>query len=167
MSPIAKREKLPFRFTGWHMLGVMVLFFGTIISVNAFMAWNAVSSWSGLVVQNTYVASQQFNDKVEKAKAFAASGMNGELVIADRRVTYTLRDADGAAVAADNVSITFKRPVDERDDFQLALAADGGGNYSAVREMEPGQWIADIGTTRGGEVLFHQTIRLIVAGDRP
>ena len=165
MNPNNKTQKAPFVFTGWHMLGVMVLFFGTIITVNVVMAWNAVSSWSGLVVQNTYVASQQFNGKVEQAKAFAASGMEGSLLIADGRVSYRLHDREGAPVAADSVSITFKRPVEEREDFQLTLAAESGGNYSAMRDMSAGQWIADISTVRGGEKIFHQTIRLVVAGE--
>lgn len=167
MTRTVKTTKAPFVFTGWHMLGIMVLFFGTIITVNVVMAWNAISSWSGLVVQNTYVASQQFNGKVEAAKAFAASGLEGALQISDGRVIYRLKDAQGKPVLADAVTVTFKRPVDEREDFQLALVADGKGNYSAMREMVAGQWIADISTARTGETVFHQTIRLVVAGETP
>ncbi len=167
MTPTTKSEESRFRFTGWHMLGVMMLFFGTIIAVNAVMAWSAISSWSGLVVQNTYVASQEFNGKVEKAKAFAASGFAGELTIADGRVRYRLHDAGGAPVAADEVTVTFKRPTDEREDFRLALVADGAGNYSAARTLPEGQWIADIASVRGGQAIFHQTIRTVVAGGRP
>lgn len=173
MSTTAPMRKDPkagdghFRFTGWHMLGVMVLFFGTIISVNVVMAWNAVSSWSGLVVQNTYVASQEFNGKLEKARAFAASGLSGTLLIAGDRVSYRLQDAGGAAVAADAVTITFKRPTDERDDFRLTLVADGAGNYAAVHAIPAGQWIADIASVRDGQAIFHQTIRTVVQGGRP
>ncbi len=65
----------PRRFTGWHMVAVMALFFGTIISINFVMAWSASRSWSGLVVENAYVASQQFNGKLAETRAFAASGI--------------------------------------------------------------------------------------------
>lgn len=167
MTPTTKSEVPRFRFTGWHMLGVMVLFFGTIITVNVVMAWNAVSSWSGLVVQNTYVASQEFNGKVEKARAFAASGLVGELVIAGGRVRYRLHDAQGAPVFADAVTVTFKRPTDEREDFRLALVVEGAGNYAATRTLPEGQWIADIASVRDGQAIFHQTIRTVVAGGRP
>lgn len=162
---VGKRK--PFVFTGWHMLGVMALFFGTVIGINLVMAWNAISSWSGLVVPNSYVASQQFNAKVKAAEAFAASGFTGELDVSDGRVRYQLRDADGQPVTGGRVTATFKRPVDERGDFRLPLAADSAGNYSAVQSMPPGQWIADISTVRDGAPLFHQTIRLVVAGGRP
>lgn len=36
------RQTSGFIFTGWHMLGVMVMFFGIVITVNMVMAWNAV-----------------------------------------------------------------------------------------------------------------------------
>src|SRR3546814_20687118 len=83
MSTTPRKE---FVFTGWHMLGAMLLFFGIVISVNLYMAWQATRSWSGLVVENTYIASQEFNGKVADAKALAASGVTGSLRSEERRV---------------------------------------------------------------------------------
>src|SRR5690606_30821934 len=120
-----ERKEQGFVFTGWHMAGVMVLFFGTIITVNLIMAWNASNSWSGLVVPNTYVASQQFNGKVAEARALAASGIEGELTVEEGRVAYRVTDAGGVPLAADDVSAVFKRPVDERKDFTVALEPAG------------------------------------------
>ncbi|MEO0913737.1 MAG: FixH family protein, partial [Pseudomonadota bacterium] len=57
------------KFTGWHMFAVMVLFFGTIISVNLTLAYFASQSWTGLVVKNSYVASQHFNEDQARLKA--------------------------------------------------------------------------------------------------
>ena len=153
-----------FVFTGWHMLGIMVLFFGTIITVNLIMAWNASRSWSGLVVQNTYVASQQFNGKVAEAKAFAASGIEGALTVEGRRLVYRVTDARGAPVVADVVTAVFKRPVDEREDFTLALQPAGQGLFTAERDITPGQWVVDISTKQDGRKVFHQTLRMVVAG---
>jgi nitrogen fixation protein FixH len=161
---VAESKQRGFVFTGWHMLLIMVLFFGTIISVNVFMAWNAVRTWSGLVVPNTYVASQQFNGKVEEAKRLAASGIDGDLVIKDGRVVYHVIDAKGAPVIADDVSATFKRPVDEREDFTLALIPVAAGQFVAERDIPAGQWVIDIATRHEGARVFHQTLRTVVAG---
>lgn len=161
---VNNRQTPGFIFTGWHMLGVMLLFFGTIITVNMIMAWNAVNSWSGLVVPNTYVASQQFNGKVAEAKAFAASGIEGNLVIEGGHITYRVVDAKGEPVIADDIVATFKRPVDEREDFTLALDPKGPGLFVAERDIMPGQWIVDISTKRDGTKVFHQTVRTVVAG---
>lgn len=159
-----QRKQEGFVFTGWHMLGVMVLFFGTIITVNLIMAWNATHSWSGLVVPNTYVASQQFNGKVAEAKALAASGIEGSLTVEGGQVTYRVVDAKGAPVFADDVAATFKRPVDEREDFTLVLEPAGQGLYRAARAIPSGQWVVDISTERDGRKVFHQTVRTLVAG---
>lgn len=160
----AESKQRGFVFTGWHMLLVMVLFFGTIISVNVFMAWNAVRTWSGLVVPNTYVASQQFNGKVEEAKRLAASGIEGDIVIKDGRIVYHVVDAGGQPVVADEVSATFKRPVDEREDFTLSLVPSGAGRFAAERDVPAGQWVIDIATRHQGAKVFHQTLRTVVAG---
>lgn len=161
---VMQNREQGFVFTGWHMLGIMVLFFGTIITVNMIMAWNASKSWSGLVVQNTYVASQQFNGKVAEAKAHAASGIEGSLAIENGRVAYRVVDAKGAPVVANEVVATFKRPVDEREDFMLMLEPDGPARFVAQRDVPVGQWIVDISTKQDGAKVFHQTLRTIVVG---
>jgi len=161
----AQRKQQGFVFTGWHMAGVMILFFGTIITVNLIMAWNATRSWSGLVVQNTYVASQEFNGKVAEARAFAASGIEGALAVEAGRVVYKVVDAEGVALAADAVTAVFKRPVDEREDFSLALVPDGSGLFVSAHAVPAGQWVVDISTLREGAKVFHQTVRTVV-GER-
>ncbi|MEJ6401275.1 FixH family protein [Yoonia sp. 2307UL14-13] len=47
-------------FTGWHMLAIMVVGFGIIITVNLTLAWNAVATFPGLETRNSYVVSQKF-----------------------------------------------------------------------------------------------------------
>ncbi|MEW9615055.1 FixH family protein [Shinella sp. S4-D37] len=159
-----ERKEQGFVFTGWHMAGVMVLFFGTIVTVNLIMAWNASKSWSGLVVPNTYVASQQFNGKVAEARALAASGIEGSLSVKEGRIAYRVTDAGGTPLVADDVSAVFKRPVDERKDFTVALEPAGEGLFVAEQAVPAGQWIVDISTKRDGAKVFHQTVRTVVAG---
>lgn len=48
------------RLKGWHVLAMFLAFFGTIISVNLFMAYQAVSTFPGLEAKNGFVASQSF-----------------------------------------------------------------------------------------------------------
>lgn len=63
-----------------------------VIAVNVTMAFYASSSWSGLVVENTYVASQEFNGKAAAMKAMAASGVAGALTIKGREIRYEIHD---------------------------------------------------------------------------
>ena len=47
--------------TGWHVFAIFALGFGTIVTVNLTLAWNAVHSFPGLEVKSSYVASQAFD----------------------------------------------------------------------------------------------------------
>ncbi|OAP35095.1 cation transporter [Sinorhizobium glycinis] len=154
----------PRRFTGWHMVAVMALFFGTIISVNFVMAWNASRSWSGLVVENAYVASQQFNGKLAETRAFAASGIKGELT-AENGLRYVLTRRGEPEREVDQVVAVLKRPVEAREDVRFELVRDGEGVFVSTQALKPGQWIADVTSKAGGVLVYRQAIRFIAAGE--
>lgn len=61
-------------FTGWHMTGILVAFFGVVIAVNLLNAHYASSTFGGEVVENSYVASQDFNGWLDEAQAERALG---------------------------------------------------------------------------------------------
>ncbi|MDK1373205.1 MULTISPECIES: FixH family protein [unclassified Sinorhizobium] len=163
---MTKEQRAPREFTGWHMLGVMGLFFGTIISVNLVMAWNASRSWSGLVVENTYIASQQFNGKVAETRAFAARGIEGALVAGPNSIRYTLTRNGELDRTAERVLAVFKRPVEEHEDVRVELDREAPGAFVAARTLKPGQWIADMTAMAGEEVVYRQAIRFVVPGER-
>ncbi|AYD01003.1 FixH family protein [Neorhizobium sp. NCHU2750] len=153
-----------FVFTGWHMAGVMVLFFGTVITVNFYMAYNAVSSWSGLVVDDTYVASQQFNGKVAQAKALAATGINGKLTLSLDSIRYEVLGADGKPVNADHLVLNFKRPVGEHQDFSVDLSPQGEGVFTVAHQVLPGHWIVEAIAERDGKRILHHAERYSLHG---
>ncbi|MCJ8518051.1 nitrogen fixation protein FixH [Pseudorhizobium tarimense] len=157
-------QEKSFVFTGWHMVGVMVLFFGTIISANFYMAWQATHSWSGLVVQNTCIASQEFNGKVAEAKALAATGLSGEVSIEGDQIRYRIKHPQGLKVEADALTLNFKRPVGEYQDFTLQLQRVGGGVFEARHAVLPGAWIVEANATEGGKRILHHTERVSVDG---
>ncbi|ODR91495.1 cation transporter [Sinorhizobium alkalisoli] len=161
------RTDRPRVFTGWHMLALMALFFGTIISINLVMAWNASRSWSGLVVENTYVASQQFNGKVAETRAFAESGIKGQLVPGNDSLRYTLTRKGEPERKADRVVAILKRPVEEHEDVGVEFERAGEGVFVAASALKAGQWIADLTAMAGEEVVYRQAIRFIAPGDAP
>lgn len=158
------REKPDFTFTGWHMLTIMLLFFGTIISVNVTMAWNAVTSWSGLVVPNTYVASQQFNGKAEAAKARAASGIVGALHIEGNAIAYDVSHPQRGAIDTDSVTLNFRRPVGEKQDFSLNLDKQAINIFTAKHDLAAGDWIVEAIAMKDGKVIVHTGSRIDIAG---
>jgi nitrogen fixation protein FixH len=154
-----------FTFTGWHMLAIMLAFFGTIITVNFTMAYFATSTWSGLVVKNTYVASQEFNGKTAAIKEMLATGIAGDLSVDTRGMRYRLTLPNDVPVVADSVLAHFKRPVGEHQDFELVLTPAGDGLYLAETAVLPGSWIVEIKATKGGKMIMHEAKRVTVSGE--
>lgn len=159
MSARAQRQ-----FTGWHMLAVMFLFFGTIITVNVMMAIYANTSWTGLVVQNTYVASQQFNAKAAAGRAQAARGWKDALALKPGEVRFTLADPTGNAIDAKSVTITFRRPAYEAEDETFALARLPDGAFTAGHAVRDGIWIVEVDADIG-EARPYRVVRRIVVKD--
>ncbi|ANL36516.1 nitrogen fixation protein FixH 1 (plasmid) [Rhizobium phaseoli] len=150
-------------FTGWHMLLATSAFFAVVIAVNVTMAVYASSSWSGLVVENTYVASQEFNGKAAAMKAMAASGIEGALSLNGSEIRYDIHEQGGAPAIIDKVTLNFKRPVGDHEDFSLALRKTGEGRFEADHEVAGGDWIVEAISRRNGVVVMHEAKRFDTA----
>ncbi|MEC7952654.1 MAG: FixH family protein, partial [Pseudomonadota bacterium] len=61
-------------FTGKHAAAIIVTGFAIIIAVNLFMATLAVRGFGGVIVENSYVAGQEFNDWLDAAEEQEALG---------------------------------------------------------------------------------------------
>jgi nitrogen fixation protein FixH len=147
------------RFTGWHMLAIMLAFFGTIISVNVLMAYYAGASWSGMLSKNTYVASQDFNKNAARAREWAKEGLGGELKITGGVVRYHLTGPADRLANVDHVEAIFHRPVGDKQDFSVLLKPSNG-IFSATHTLAAGPWIVDLAAMRHGELVFHEAERI-------
>ena len=136
-------------FTGRHMLAAMVAFFGVIVAVNLTMATFAMKSWTGLVVKNSYVASQEFNDHAEAGRARAALGWQSELSYSDGELRYSLAHGNGSAVALTDVQVSLGRPAYEADDTTIVLAPTGDGGFASTIDLGDGQWIVRVSAEAG------------------
>ncbi|MBP2449565.1 FixH family protein [Rhizobium leguminosarum] len=150
-------------FTGWHMLLATSAFFAVVIAVNVTMAVYASSGWSGLVVENTYVASQKFNGKAAAMKAMAASGIEGAISLKGSEIRYDIHEHGGAPAIIDDVTLNFKRPVGDHEDFSLALRKTGEGRFEADHEVADGDWIVEAISRRNGVVVMHEAKRFDTA----
>lgn len=160
------KSKTAGTFTGWHMLGIMVGFFGVIIAVNLTMAYNAIHSWSGLVVQNTYVASQEFNDKAQTGKEQAALNWQSKPAYENGIFTWRLADHEGKAVAMTGGTVEFKRPVGDVNDTKVTLSVREPGMLTAPLELGEGAWIMEVNADAGLEDPYRHIIRVLVKDGR-
>ena len=137
-------------FTGWHMLGVMLAAFGVIIAVNLLMATYAIRTFGGTVVDNSYVASQRYNDWLAEARAQrrldwrvdAARQGDGRLVITARAPREPLSRASVTAEAT--------HPLGLLPNQRLLMVAAGGGRYVSTRPLPAGRWLLHIEVRQDG-----------------
>jgi len=127
-------------FTGKHMLACMLGFFGVIVAVNIAMASLASFSWTGLVVKNSYVASQKFNDHLKAGREQAALGWRSDLSYADGTIRFELTDQTGIPIHADSVSVQIGRPATETSDEVISLEHKENGRFVAPQTLAAGQW---------------------------
>ncbi|HEY9013142.1 MAG TPA: FixH family protein [Devosia sp.] len=129
-------------FTGRHMWLVFGGFFGVIIAVNVGMAVVASTSWTGLVVQNSYVASQEFEDKRLAHEAQRAAGWQTRFDYEPGVATLVVVDGTGGPVDLGQVTLKVNRPVGGHDDQTVVLGRAAGGGYQAPLTLAAGVWDA-------------------------
>ena len=114
------------KFTGWHMTGILVAFFGVVVSVNVFMARAAISTFGGTVVDNSYVASQKFNGWLDKAEAHAlARNKTGRgAVVAPAVAGFNEVDGRGMTIFGLAAHITHGLVQNNGDLFVLLAACE-------------------------------------------
>ena len=149
------------RFQGKHMLLLMLAFFGVIIAVNMTMAMLASRSWTGLVVKNSYVASQQYNEKLEAAKTIHASGMYSEIAYENGMLVFALKDKDGTSLSASNLKVKIGRPAFEQQDRILNFLPAPNQSYKLPLNLDQGDWFIEV-TGEVEATVYRRDARLFV-----
>ena len=132
------------RFTGWHMTAILLGFFGVIVAVNFTMATLATRTFGGVVVENSYVASQEYNDWLKAARAQAKLGWKAEAGLdAARRVIVEVT-APGAVVTG-----YAAHPLGREADVPLKFT--GVQSFRSERPLPAGRWTVHLLVRRGAE----------------
>ncbi len=146
--------------TGYHVLAVTVGAFAVIIAVNLYMAFSAVSTFPGLEVKNSYVASQKF-DAARQAQE--ALGWTVEARIVDAEVVVQITEKSGAIVDPLRVAATIGRATHKRDDQELLFTARDSAFVAPVA-LAPGSWQLRFSATAADGTPFEQRLSLYVGG---
>lgn len=136
------------QFTGRHMAALMVAGFGIVIVVNLVMASYATSTFGGVVVENSYVASQKFNGWLDEAgrdrglgwDIGMARGKAGQLIVSTRKVP-----------AGATVSGTARHPLGVEPDRRFQFRNAGGGRFVSRESLPAGRWTVRLDVRAGGD----------------
>lgn len=146
-----------FRLKGWHVLAGFVGAFGVIIAVNLTLAVNAVKTFPGLEVKNSYVASQHFD---ENRAAQEALGWSVWADARDDLVHLAITDRAGDPVRVKDLHAVVGRATQVKDDVEPVFAFNGEV-YEAPLHLGDGNWnirmtaVAEDGTVFRQRVVLH------------
>ncbi|MBV7257417.1 FixH family protein [Pacificimonas sp. WHA3] len=137
------------KFTGRHMFIILVLFFGTVIVVNLIMARFAIGTFGGTVVDNSYVASQNYNQWLEEGRSAQALGwtLTGERAETGAFVV-TLVDGTGPLKDVE-LSGTAEHPLGQSEDRVLSFTKLSPGIFTAP--LPEGRWKVRLRAERPGQ----------------
>lgn len=148
------------QFTGKHALAVFVAAFGVIISVNLLLAYNAVKTFPGLEVKNSYVASQEFNKRLQEHQtlgwAIRAEVSGGLLIL-------YITDKTGAPVEVAELQAVVGRATHVKDDFSPEFTFDGQA-YATPAVLGKGNWNIRLIAKDSAGAEFVQRVPLYVKG---
>lgn len=142
--------------TGKHVLMIFVGAFGVIISVNLLLAFSAIRTFPGLEVDNSYVASQQFDDRKAAQEALgwtvSADHTGGLLIL-------RIVDEAGVPIAVADLDATVGRATHVQDDQEPDFKFDGNA-YVAPVALDGGNWNIRMTARAQDGTLFEQRVVL-------
>jgi nitrogen fixation protein FixH len=142
---------------GWHVFAGFSAAFGVIIAVNLTLAFQAVATFPGLEVRNSYVASQSFD--ADRA-AQLALGWDVTAELTDHELTLTILE-NGTPIDPIIESATFGRATNVTFDETPAFVFDGQALRAQVTAGD-GNWNLRLKARAADGTLFQQ--RIIVRG---
>lgn len=124
-------------FTGRHITVILVAFFAVVIGVNIAMARFAVGTFGGIVVENSYVASQNFNRWLDEARREDALGWRA--TVSRTPDGHLAVDLDGAPASV-TLQGEARHPLGRAPDRALAFITEGKGRFLSSKTLPPGRW---------------------------
>lgn len=153
---------------GWHVLVMILAFFGVTIGVNSIFVSYALSTFAGEDVKQPYQKGLEYNQQLAGRQAQAALGWQAS--IAARReangealVMVRLRNSEEQPLSALDVDVQLRHPVNAHLDRSLKLKALGDGVYEArVADLKRGQWDVVASTRNSENVAFTASRRVVL-----
>lgn len=145
--------------TGRQVFAVTAGAFAIIIGVNITLAVNAVKTFPGLEVANSYVASQSFD--ADRA-AQEALGWTMDLRHEGHELLLAVTGPGGEVVEPAQLDATLGRATHVADDMTPAFVFDGR-QFRAPADLGNGYWELRLEAEAADGTLFRQRLELFVS----
>lgn len=151
---------------GWHVLLIMLGFFGVMFAVNGVFLYHAITSFPGEDVKKSYVQGLHYNDTLAARAAQTERGWTAEAGLQGDQLLFRLQTADGAPVSNQAVIGELRRVASQGQDRAIVFrAAPGGEYYADAYDLDIGRWELRVRVldADGATVLFDVNKTMIVS----
>jgi len=131
-------------FTGWHMTAILVVFFLVVMAVNFTMARLASSTFGGTVVDNSYVASQRYNEWLARAAAQDRLGWEETVTVDSERHIRLMVRKDGKPIGQVAATALLSHPLGSVPASSIRFAPVNDGSLRSVATLPAGRWWLDL-----------------------
>lgn len=138
---------------GFHVVAMFGFGFGTIIAVNLTLAFNAVQTFPGLEVKNSYVASQGFD-----ANRSAQEALDWDVVATLEDDVLTLAFSEGGVAVRPMIEQAVLGKATSIAEDQEPHFTFQNGKFVASVAAAPGNWNLRIVARSDDGTLFQQRI---------
>ena len=143
--------------TGRKVFLILASAFGIIFAVNITLLVKAVTTFPGLEVKNSYVASQTFDDR---ANAQRALEWEPEVKYANGQMNLSIF-SNGEFIFPEVVSVRVGRPTHGRDDVFPDLLRDTIGYWFNI-DLDVGKWYVYLSAEDAYGEPFEQRLELVI-----
>ena len=143
------------KIEGRHVLYMLLGFFGVMGGVNAIFVYFALTSFSGISVEDSYLKGLSYNEEIASSKDQASREWISDFEFVDLGnkkaiVSLRLSDRDGARLSGVVAQLNIRRPAQDEQDRQLTMMPRQGEFQSELEFPYAGQWDLSILVTGGG-----------------
>lgn len=135
-------EKNKYSKGGWVLLS-FVAFFVTIASLDAFFVYKAISTNSGVIIENPYEKGLAYDETLKEARS--QPKWNKTIAYKDDRLSLQISDENHKPITGAIVTANIIRPIHKNYDFNVVLSEKDKGLYVAnFKTPLKGRWVAKV-----------------------
>ncbi len=149
------------QLTGWHVLAILVVFFGATFAVDAVMIGDAYKTFSGEVATSPYEDGLAYDSQLDQQRAQASLGWRMTIGLAGRVIRLRAADAHGHPLTGLRFAASLERPATERGHRAIAFKGVSPGLYEADAGALSGAWDIRVSAVDAAHRRFDAERRLI------
>ncbi len=127
---------------GWHVLLILIGFFGVMFSVNGVFLYHAITSFPGEDVKKSYVQGLNYNQTLAQRADQLARGWRAEAGLDGAEIRVFLSDENSAPLAHQVLVGELRRSTTDALDRPIVFENRGNGIYTVpIQDLTPGRWL--------------------------